>query len=175
MSGREVLGLLAFAGLVAFAAVLAVAETSLTHLGRARAARLAEDGDPRAAELARLLEHRERVLNPILLVLLACHLAAATIVAVLAADRWGPAGVIVSFVVEAIVIFVLAEAVPKTYALLATERAALRVTPLVKAIAFLAPLRWATRLLVGAANVIIPGRRYRRRRTSTDREHDRVR
>ena len=34
-------------------------------------------------------------------------------------------------------IFVLAEAVPKTYALLATERAALRVTPLVQAIAFL--------------------------------------
>ena len=80
--------------------MLAAAETSLTHLGRARAARLAEDGDPRAAELVRLLEHRERVLNPILLVLLACHLAAATIVAVLAADRWGPAGVVASFVVE---------------------------------------------------------------------------
>ena len=31
------------------------------------------------------------------------------------------------------------------------------MTPLVKAIAFLAPLRWAARLLVGAANVIIPG------------------
>jgi CBS domain containing-hemolysin-like protein len=158
MSGREVVGLLAFAAFVAFAAVLAVAETSLTHLTRARAARLAEDGgDPRAEDLTRLLEHRERVLNPILLVLLTCHLAAATIVAVLAADRWGPTGVIVSFVVEAILIFVLAEAVPKTYALLATERAALRVTPLVKAIAFLAPLRWAARLLVGAANVIIPG------------------
>jgi len=157
VSGREVVGLLAFAALVAFAAVLAVAETALTHLGRARAARLAEHGDPRASELTRLLEHRERVLNPILLVLLACHLAAATIVAVLAADRWGPAGVIASLVVETILVFVLAEAVPKTYALLATERAAVRVTPLVRAIAFLAPLRWAARLLVGAANVIIPG------------------
>jgi putative hemolysin len=157
MSASEVVGLLAFAGLVGFAAVLAVAETSLTHLGRARAARLAEDGDPRAAELTRLLEHRDRVLNPILLVLLACHLAAATIVAVLAADRWGPGGVLATFVVETIVVFVLAEAVPKTYALLATERAAVRVTPLVRAIALLAPLRWAARLLVGAANVIIPG------------------
>ncbi len=76
------------------------AETALTHLGRAQAAALAEDGDPRAAELARLLEHRERVLNPVLLVLLVCQLAAATIVAVLAADRWGPAGVLASFVVE---------------------------------------------------------------------------
>ncbi len=55
-------------------------------------------------------------------------------------------------------IFVLAEAVPKTWALQATERAALRVTPLVQAIAFLAPLRWAARLLIGAANVILPGK-----------------
>jgi CBS domain containing-hemolysin-like protein len=157
MSAAEVVGLLAFAGLVGFAAVLAAAETSLTHIGRARAARLAEAGDPRAADLVRLLDHRERVLNPILLVLLTCHLGAATIVAVLAADRWGRPGVLASFVVEAIVIFVLAEAVPKTYALLATERAALRVTPLVRGIAFLAPLRWAARVLVGAANVIIPG------------------
>jgi CBS domain containing-hemolysin-like protein len=157
VSGSEALGLLAFAVLVGFAAVLAVAETSLTHLGRARAARLAEAGDPRAAELAQLLEHRERVLNPILLVVLACHLAAATIVAVLASDRWGPAGVLAAFVVELIVIFVLAEAVPKTYALLASERAALRITPLARAIAVLAPLRWAARLLVGASNVIIPG------------------
>ncbi len=158
MSGREVLGLLAFAALVAFAAVLAAAETALTHLGRARAARLAEDSsDPRAPTLVRLLDHREQVLNPILLVLLTCHLAAATIVALLAANRWGPAGVLATFVVEAIVIFVLAEAVPKTYALLATERVALRVTPLVRAIAFVAPLRWLARLLVAAANVIIPG------------------
>jgi CBS domain containing-hemolysin-like protein len=48
--------------------------------------------------------------------------------------------------------------VPKTYALLATERAALRVVPLAQAIALLAPLRWLTRLLIGAANVIIPGK-----------------
>jgi CBS domain containing-hemolysin-like protein len=158
VSAREVLGLVAFAVLVAFAAVLAAAETALTHLGRARAARLAEDnGDPRAADLARLLEHREQVLNPILLVLLACHLSAATIIAVMAAGRWGPPGVLAAFLVELAVVFVLAEAVPKTYALLATERVALRVAPLVRAIAFVAPLRWVARLFVGASNVIIPG------------------
>ena len=157
MSAAEALGLLAFAALVAFAAVLAVAETSLTHLGRGRAARLEEAGDRRASVLGRLLEDRAGVLNPVLLVLLTCHLAAATIVAVLAANRWGWLGVLIAFVVELVVVFVLAEAVPKTYALLATERAALRVTPLARAIAAIAPLRWLTRLLVGAANVIIPG------------------
>src|SRR3977135_36968 len=71
---------------------------------------------------------------------------------------WGTGGVAAAFVVELIVIFVLAEAVPKTYALLATDQSALRVAPLARAIAALAPLRWAARLLIGAANVIIPGK-----------------
>ncbi|MEY2404691.1 MAG: magnesium and cobalt exporter, family [Acidimicrobiaceae bacterium] len=158
MTNAEILGLLAFVALVAFAAVLAVAETSLTHLSRGRAAALAEDGDKRAAMLARLLERRERVINPVLLVLLTCPLGAATIVARIPSDRWGPTGVVLAFVVELIVIFVLAEAVPKTYALLATDQAALRVAPLARAIALIAPLRWAARLLIGAANVIIPGK-----------------
>jgi CBS domain containing-hemolysin-like protein len=66
--------------------------------------------------------------------------------------------VVIAFLFELLIIFVLAEAVPKTYALLATERAALFVVPLAQAIALLAPLRWITRLLIGAANVIIPGK-----------------
>jgi putative hemolysin len=56
------------------------------------------------------------------------------------------------------VIFVFAEAVPKTYALLATDQSALRVAPLARAISLIAPLRWAARLLIGVANVIIPGK-----------------
>ena len=158
MSTTVLLGGLAFVALVAFAAVLAVAETSLTHIGRARAAALDDSGERRAKTLLRLLDHRERVLNPILFVLLTCHLAAATIVAVVAFDGWGAGGVLVAFLVELVVMFVLAEAVPKTYALLAADRAALAITPLARAIAVLAPLRWITRVLIGVANVIIPGR-----------------
>jgi CBS domain containing-hemolysin-like protein len=158
VTNSELIGVLAFIALVAFAAVLAVAETALTHLGRARAAALVEDGEKRARALMRVLDQRERVLNPVLFVLLTCHLGAATIVAVLVYKRWDTPGVIVAFLIELLLIFVLAEAVPKTYALLATERAALRVVPLAQAIALLAPLRWLTRLLIGAANVIIPGK-----------------
>ena len=153
----EILGPIAVLVLVAFSAVLAVAETSFTHLGRGRAAALEEEGEKRAPALLRLLERRERVLNPILLILLTCHLAAATIVAVLAGDRYGTPGVVAGFAITLLVIFVLAEAVPKTYALLAADRAALKVTPLVQAIAAIAPLRWVTRLLIGMANVILPG------------------
>ena len=158
MSSAEIAGLLAAVALLAFAAVLAVAETSLTHLGRGRAAALEDAGERWAPALLRLLEHRERALNPVLLVKVTCHLAIATIVAVIANARWGGVGVIVGFIVTLVVVFVVGEAGPKTYALLAADRAALSITPLAQAIAAVAPLRWAARLLVGAANVIIPGK-----------------
>jgi CBS domain containing-hemolysin-like protein len=157
MTGGEIAALVAFAVLLLAAAILALAETSLTHLGRARAAALDEEGHKRANVLLRLLERRERVLNPVLLLLLASHLAAATIVAVVVEDRFGGDGVVVAFFVELAVIFVLAEAVPKTYALLETDRAALAITPLVRLLSLLLPLRWLTRALIGLANWLVPG------------------
>jgi CBS domain containing-hemolysin-like protein len=158
MTTEEIVGAIAVAVLVVSAALLAVAETALTHMGRARAAALAEDGRRGGAVLERLLEHRERVLNPVLLLLLTCHLGAATIIAVLVEQRFGLGGLAIAFVVELALIFVLAEAVPKTYALLDTDRAALFVAPMVRGLAFIAPLRWITRGLIGLANVVIPGK-----------------
>ena len=163
MTTGEIVGAVAVVVLIVSAALLAVAETSLTHMGRARASALAEDGRKGAAVLERLLERRERVLNPVLLLLLTCHLGAATIIAVLVEDRFGLGGLAIAFVIELAVIFVLAEAVPKTYALLDTDRAALFVAPLVRALALIAPLRWITRGLIGMANVLIPGQGAQRR------------
>ena len=114
----------------------------------------------------RLLERRERVLNPVLLLLLTCHLGAATIVAIVAdAPLRRRAVSSPRFVVELVVVFVLAEAAPKTYALLDTDRSALLVAPLVRALALFPPLRWITRLLIGLANVIIPGKGRKRARS----------
>jgi CBS domain containing-hemolysin-like protein len=98
------------------------------------------------------------VLNPILLVVLVCHLGIATIVAIMVRDRWGLSGVGVAFAIELVIIFVLAEAVPKTYALLQPDRAALRAAPLARALAVFFPLRWAAELLIGISNVILPGK-----------------
>ncbi len=101
--------------LVLLAAVLAVAETAFTHLGRARAEAIdnarsgktkdksrdedgngtsgAEDTDPaHAGVLVGLLARRGQVLNPVLFLVLVCHLAVATIVAVVAYDHWGRSG-----------------------------------------------------------------------------------
>ena len=113
MSGLEILALVAAVLAAVFAAFLAVAETSLTQMSRARAAALVDEGRPRSETLARLVRRRARVLNPVLFLLLTCHLGAATIVGALAQRRWGTAGVFGAFIIELLILFVLAEAVPK--------------------------------------------------------------
>ena len=144
--------------LIAMAAVLAIAETSLTRLTRIRALTLAEEGRKGARQLLKLVEHPERFINPVLLLVLLCHLAAASIVGVLA-ERWaGALGVVLAVVFELVVIFVLAEAVPKTYAVQHPDQAALRVAPLVGAIVGFPPVRLFSRMLIGLANIVVPGR-----------------
>jgi CBS domain containing-hemolysin-like protein len=90
--------------------------------------------------------------------LLMCHLVAATLVGVVAGHLFGPLGVAVGTAFEVVVIFVVAEAVPKTYAVQHSERAALFSARLVAPIAAFPPVRFLARALIGLANVIIPGK-----------------
>ena len=166
MSSLEILGIIGVVVLIGLAAVLAMAETALTHLGRARAVALQEEQDEdedrsptkREETLVSLLERRNEALNPVLLLVLLCHLAVASIVAVVAYERFDVGGVLVALVIEVAVIFVVAEAMPKTYALQHTGRAAQRLAPVVRAVALFPPVRWITRLLIGVSNVLLPGK-----------------
>ncbi len=158
MSDSTLLALAAAAVLIGSAALLAMAETSLTHLSRGRARALEEDGAKGARHLTRMLERREQHLNPVLLLVLICHLGAATIIAVVADHRWGLTGVVVALAVEVVVIFIVAEAAPKSWALQDPGRSAIIAAPVVRALAAVPPLRWITGLLVAIARVLVPGR-----------------
>lgn len=158
MSGGDLGLVVAIVVLVATAGFLALAETALTHMSRVKAMALAEEGRRGAERLRRLVEHPERALNPVLLLVLVCHLAAATFVGVVTERHFGAAGVAVGLVVEVVFIFVLAEAVPKTWAVQHVERAALLAAPVIAAIASFPPIRLLARGLIGLANVILPGR-----------------
>ncbi|MDP9452390.1 MAG: hemolysin family protein, partial [Actinomycetota bacterium] len=158
VSTPEVAAVVAVVVLVASSAVLALAETSLTHLGSSKALALEEEGRRGAASLARLLAHREQVLNPVLLLVLVCHLAAGTLVGLLAQSYFGAVGIAVATGLLAVVIFVLAEAAPKTYALQHTERSALLVAPVVSILARFPPVRLLTRALIGLSNLVLPGK-----------------
>ncbi|MBW8824863.1 MAG: HlyC/CorC family transporter [Acidobacteria bacterium] len=158
MSTPEVAAIVAVLALVVTAAFLAAAETSLTHLPRAQALALEEEGRRGAASLSRMLERREDILSPILFLVLLCHLVAASLVTLLAESYLGPLGIVVAVVGEVVVIFVVAEAAPKTYALQHPLRTALFVAPAVRFLAASLPVRLLTRALIGASNILLPGK-----------------
>ena len=158
MTNGAMLGMAAVVLLVLSAAVLAMAETSLTHLGRARARALEDEGAVGATLLSRMLDNREQYLNPVLLLVLICHLSSATIIAVLVDHRWGAQGVLVALGIEIVVLFVVAEAAPKTWALQSPNRSGVVAAPLVRTLAGFPPLRWVTGILVALARLVIPGR-----------------
>ncbi|HEX2023879.1 MAG TPA: hemolysin family protein [Acidimicrobiales bacterium] len=148
----------AIGGLILAAAFLAMAETSLTRTNRVKAISLAEEDRRGSQALLRLVEHPEEFLTPVLLLVLLCHLTAATLVGIVAERNFGALGVAVATVFEVVVIFVTAEAVPKTFAVQHPDRTSLLVAPLVSMVVRFPPIRLISRALIGLSNVIVPGK-----------------
>jgi putative hemolysin len=161
VNGFDLLVLVIAALLVVVAGVLAAAETAFTHLRRGQAEAMVEEERRNAPIVLRLVRRREQVLNPILLLVLTCHLAIATLVGALVERRAGGAWVPLAVAAQVVVIFVLAEALPKTWALQATEQVALRIAPLVRFIVRFPPVRWLTSLLIAVSNRLLPRTRRR--------------
>ena len=137
---------------------LALAETSLVRTSKVRARTLEEERRHGARTLERLVEHPERFLNPVILLVLVCQLVAATLVGVLASRWFGPLGIVVATTVQVIVVFVLFEAVPKNYAVRHTDRAALFAAPVIDAVTRFPPIRWISSVLVGLADLLMGGK-----------------
>ncbi len=139
-----------------FAAVLAVAETSITRMSRSRASALAQK-DPRSGgRVLRIVENLERDLNSVYLSVNIVQTIQSALVGVLSARLFGPWGVVFGIVINVVVLFVIAEAAPKTWALQQTERAAMLTAPLVEFTGRI--LRLPARALIGVANIILPGK-----------------
>ncbi len=143
--------------LIVLTGFLALSETALTRMSRVKALSLVEEGRRGARTLLGVVERTERVLPVVLFALEITTLVAATLVGVVAAHVLGAIGVIVATVFEILVIFVVAELAPKTWAVQHGERAALLAAPVIRALYAVAPLRWATRALIRVANALLPG------------------
>jgi len=137
--------------------LLAVAETALTRVSKAKAQALAETKGRRGEVLLSLVEHQEW-LNPTLLVVLASQLVQSTLLGVLSSRMLGAWGVVVATVLNVTVFFVFAEVAPKTWAIQHTDRAALAAARPIRALASWPPLRLLSRGLIGLTNVILPGK-----------------
>jgi CBS domain containing-hemolysin-like protein len=137
---------------------LALAETAFVRMSRIRALALAEEGNKRAARLAVMLEQPEQTLNSVLLLVLVSQLTSATLIGVLLEGAAGAWGVVIGIVLQIVLFFVIGEVAPKTFAVQHTERAALSVSPMLWFLTQFAPLRWTSKLLIGVANVVLPGK-----------------
>jgi len=87
-----------------------------------------------------------------------CQTVQATLTGIVAGRLFGGVGVVIGVTLNVVVFFVLAEAVPKTYAVLHPDRAALVSARPIRALVAFGPLRLVSRALIGLTNVIVRGR-----------------
>lgn len=156
MTGTDIAILAVVVLMTLTAAVLALAETSITRMTRSRAAALAQSNPRAGGRVQRIVDNIERDLNSIYLSVNIVQTVQAALVGVLASSLFGALGVAIGIVVNVVVLFVVAEAAPKTWALQHTDRAAMLTAPLVEFLGWV--LRLPARVLIGVANVILPGK-----------------
>ncbi|MDH3540932.1 MAG: CNNM domain-containing protein, partial [Acidimicrobiia bacterium] len=141
--------------MLGMAVYLGAAEASLLRVRRSAVEVLVEEGDRGSRRLLRLIEHLPRVMNTVLLAVLLVQIGAATVTGLLA-DRWfGSLGVTVASVLLTLVMFVYAEAIPKTYAVRHPLQVAKVTTPFVTLLTRL--FRPVVSLLIWFADVQAPG------------------
>lgn len=154
----EVILLVVVVVLIVVTGFLAMSETAITRISKVKAHAMVEEERKRARTLLRLVENIDRVLPVVLFALELCTLVAATLVGVIAEHAVGPLGVVAATAFEVVVIFVLAELAPKTWAVQHPERAALATSPVIRLLVAFKPLGWVTRALISITNALLPGK-----------------
>lgn len=154
--GRDLPLIILLLVLFAIAGFVAAAEASLLRISGVRVVTLAEQGHRRGRRLAALLDDVPAVLNAILLTALLAQIGGATVAGVLAGRWFGGLGVTLTSIALTILLFVYAEAIPKTFAVRHPERVALALAIPVGLLERL--LRPVVRVLVWFADLQAPGR-----------------
>lgn len=138
------------------AVFLAAAEAALLRVPRVRVEVLADQGDAGAERVLRLIRDLPRVMNTVLLTVLFVQIGSATVAGVLAERNFGGIGVTIASALLTVILFVYAEAIPKTYAVrnpLAVARFVAR--PVAGLATLLSPI---VSVLVWFADLQAPGR-----------------
>ncbi len=150
-------GLVVLGFLLALAMVLVAAEGALRTTSVVRISSLEDEPQRRRERVEKLLDAPQDILNPLRLVILLLHLAEASAVTLLAAQHFGAAGVALVLILNVCLVFVIAEAVPRTLGILHADRAALVLArPVILLVGF-PPVRFLARMLIGLSNLIVPG------------------
>ncbi len=139
-------------------AFFSASETALTASSRAAMMRLEKQGNRDAMIVNRLMATRERLLGAILFVNNLTNIAASTLATGLLLKIFGQAGVLYATIVMTVLIFVLAEVLPKTAAFNAPDRIALAVArPVERSVRWFSPIlrvvEWLVRLILRAVGM----------------------
>lgn len=137
---------------------LSLAEMSLSQMTKPRAAALSEKGVKSGKALMRLAAQPAMWVNPLLLLINVSQTIQATLTGIVANNLFGTAGVVIGVTLNVVLFFVLAEAVPKTYALLNPIKGATITGRPIEFVVRFWPLRIASGLLIRLTNVIVKGK-----------------
>ena len=135
--------------LLACSGLFSGSETALTAASQARMHRLAADGNRRAAGVNTLIADKERLIGAILLGNNLVNILASSIATSVLLTYLGEAAVAVATLVMTALVLILAEVLPKTYAISNAERSAMMVAPIIRLVVFFfAPIVMAVQFIV---------------------------
>ena len=108
-------------------AFFSATETALTAASKSAMHQLREGGDKRAATVMKLLDNRERLISTVLIGNNIVNISASALATSVMIQLFGDEGVAYATAIMTVLIVVYCEVLPKTYALLHTTTASLRV------------------------------------------------
>jgi Mg2+/Co2+ transporter CorB len=154
-------GLTLLMGLSAF---FSGSETALTAVSSGKMLQLEKDGSKAAGSVNKLMRNRERMIGALLLGNTFVNILASSLATAVFEDKLGHKAVVIVTVAMTLAILIFAEVLPKTLAIVRTDRFALTVASAVaKVVAVLGPIVVAVQFLVwkllglfGVAHKVVP-------------------
>jgi Mg2+/Co2+ transporter CorB len=149
MSLDLALSIAAIAGLLLLSALFSASETALTAVSKARMFHLASEGSRAARQVNRVIANRERMLGALLLGNTFLNILASALATSVTLAIFDEGGVAVATAAMTAIILVFVEVLPKTLAIVRTDRVALLLaTPVHLTVTLLAPIVAAVRFVV---------------------------
>ncbi|MGI9521358.1 MAG: HlyC/CorC family transporter [Hyphomicrobiaceae bacterium] len=123
---------LAVLALLMLSAFFSGSETALTAVSRARMHALEQEGNVRARQVGRLLDKPERIIGTVLLGNNLVNILASALTTSAFIALTGEAGVLYATAILTVLVVIFCEVLPKTYAIVAPDRFAMTVAPVMR-------------------------------------------
>ncbi len=114
---------------LALGAYMSAAETAITGASAPRMHRLEQQGNKRAALVNKLLDRKDEAVSAVLLGNSVMNILSASLTTAVLTSLFGAAGVVYATIIVGALVVVFAEVMPKTWALLRSDRVALILAP----------------------------------------------